>query len=197
MHHDDYSATLSAILYAYAPVSRNSVEQILEACAFESLPKQAVLFQEKKFNGFEYFQLSGTAHRFNADESGQPITSGLYTGRTVITPHFARSPNSLCIFSVQALTDCSYLKIPAGTFRDMMDHQLDVRLFGRRVVEMEFSQHLQFEVMFRSFAARDRLLFFRKQYPGLENQIPHSVIASYLGITPVSFSRLRSALAKG
>ena len=33
-----------------------------------------------------------------------------------------------------------------------------------------------------------------KEYPDIINKIPHYYIASYLGITPVSFSRIRNRL---
>jgi hypothetical protein len=63
-------------------------------------------------------------------------------------------------------------------------------------VEKEFIRSLNYEVLFRSYTAKDRLLFFRTHYPSLENLIPHTIIASFLGITPVSFSRLRNELSK-
>ena len=77
-----------------------------------------------------------------------------------------------------------------------MDQNPQIRRFGQSVVEREFTTSLNFEVLFRSHSAKDRLLYFRENYPALENMIPHTVIASFLGITPVSFSRLRNELAK-
>ena len=74
-------------------------------------------------------------------------------------------------------------------------HQ-EFRNFGQRVVERELSMAMLLEVALRSYSARERLLALRKQYPNLENLIPHHIIASYLGITHVSFSRLRSELSR-
>ena len=44
------------------------------------------------------------------------------------------------------------------------------------------------------FAAKERLIEFRNKYKILENLIPHTDIASYLGITNISLSRLRKDL---
>lgn len=44
--------------------------------------------------------------------------------------------------------------------------------------------------------AKTNYLIFKKEYPGLENQIPQYHIASYLGITPIQLSRIRARLAK-
>jgi CRP-like cAMP-binding protein len=120
----------------------------------------------------------------------------IYNGPQVITPHFARNTRSQSIFSLQALTDCAFLKIPIGNFDEFRFANEQARAFGQRVVEKEFIRNLNYEVLFRSYTAKDRLMFFRSNYPSLENLIPHTVIASFLGITPVSFSRLRNELSK-
>ena len=192
----DYAIILSRILNAYAPVGQAAVELIFENGNVEEVRKDEIVFHEKRFNAFEYFQLEGVSHRFNVDSDTQSVTTGIYQNEIVITPHFTRTTNGHCIFSLQALTDCSYLKVPAGTFRDLSDQNQKIKMFGRAVVEKEFIRNLNFEVLFRSYTAKERLIYFRTNYPLLENIIPHTVIASFLGITPVSFSRLRNELAK-
>lgn len=192
----DYSLILHRILNAYAPVGQAAIDLIFHNGTIEDLRKNEIVFHEKRFNAFEYFQLEGVSHRFNVDSDMQIWTTGIYQDEIVITPHFTRTNNGQSIFSLQALTDCTYLKVPAGTFRDLSDQNQQIKKFGRAVVEKEFTRSLQFEVLFRSYTAKDRLLYFRANYPHLENIIPHTVIASFLGITPVSFSRLRNELAR-
>ena len=192
----DHTQVLSRILNAYAPVGKAAADLIFASGSLGTVKKNEVIFHEKRFNAFEYFQLEGVSHRYNVDGDLQAITTGIYQNEIVITPHFTRTINGQGIFSLQALTDCTYLKVPAGTFRDISEQNQQIRMFGRAVVEQEFIRGLNFEVLFRSFNAKDRLLYFRSNYPHLENIIPHTIISSFLGITPVSFSRLRSELAK-
>jgi CRP-like cAMP-binding protein len=192
----DYTAILGSTLNAYSPVARSIVQQIMDNGLIQPYKKGEVIFSEKKYNAFEYFQLEGISHRYNTDEDQQLLTTGFYLNETVLTPHFARTTNGQSIFSLQALTDCLYVKVPVGTFDDLREHHPSVRAFGQRVVEKEFVKSLNHEVLFRSYTAKDRLLYFRANYPLLENLVPHTSIASFLGITPVSFSRLRNELAK-
>ena len=192
----EYIHVLAHILNAYAPVGQVALDLIFSSGGLQTIKKNEVIFYEKRFNAFEYFQLEGVSHRYNVDSDAHSITTGIYQNEIVITPHFTRTTNGQSIFSLQALTDCTYLKVPAGTFRDISEQNQQIRTFGRAVVEKEFIRSLNFEVLFRSFNAKDRLLYFRTNYPLLENIIPHTVISSFLGITPVSFSRLRSELAK-
>lgn len=192
----EHKQILSRILNSYAPVGSTAVDLIVDRGSVETAAKNEIVFHEKRFNAFEYFQLEGVSHRYNVDDDLQPLTTGIYQNETVITPHFTRTTNGQSIFSLQALTACTYLKVPAGIFRDISEQHQQIRMFGRAVVEKEFIRSLNFEVLFRSFNAKDRLLYFRANYPLLENIIPHTVIASFLGITTVSFSRLRSELTK-
>ena len=192
----EYIQVLTRILNAYAPVGQGAVDLVFSSGSIETIKRNEVIFHEKRFNAFEYFQLEGVSHRFNVDGDLQTITTGIYQNEIVITPHFTRTANGHSIFSLQALTDCIYLKVPAGTFRDISEQNQQIRMFGRAVVEQEFIKSLNFEILFRSFKAKDRLLYFRSTYPLLENIIPHTVISSFLGITPVSFSRLRNEMAK-
>lgn len=192
----EYKQILTSILNTYAPVGSIAVDLIFENGIVETINKNELIIHEKGFNAFEYFQLEGVSHRFNIDDDLQPVTTGIYQNEIVITPHFTRTTNGQSIFSLQALTDCTYLKVPAGVFRDISEQNEQIRMFGRAVVEKEFIRNLYFEVLFRSFSAKDRLIFFRNNYPLLENIIPHTIIASFIGITPVSFSRLRNELAK-
>jgi CRP-like cAMP-binding protein len=53
------------------------------------------------------------------------------------------------------------------------------------------------EIGLASFTAKKRLIRFREQYALLENLIPHTDIATYLGITNISLSRLRKELLHG
>lgn len=42
--------------------------------------------------------------------------------------------------------------------------------------------------------AQTRYLHFLEHYPGLANRIPQTMLASYLGITPTSLSRIRKSI---
>lgn len=188
--------TLAQLLNRYAPVDAGAARIIFDSGEVEMYRRNEMVFGEKRFNAFEYFQFSGVSHRFNTNDEAHTITTGIFQNEAVITPHFARTTNGQSIFSVQALTDCTFLKVPAGAFSDMRMQYPSIRNFGQAVVEREFARAMHFEVLFRSANAKLRLVSFRKNYPGLENIIPHNIIASFLGITPVSFSRLRAELAR-
>ena len=84
----------------------------------------------------------------------------------------------------------------AYEFEELMINNLEIRRFGNAVLRNELTRKVDKEIGLASLTAKERLLKFREQYPMLENLIPHTDIASYLGITNISLSRLRRDLAR-
>jgi CRP-like cAMP-binding protein len=191
-----YTAKLFQILNTYAPAGQEATDSIFEIGHIETFRRDEIIFHQNRYNGFEYFQLEGISHRFNTDSDKHTVTTGIYQNETIITPHFTRAKNGQSIFSLQALTDCTYLSVPIDTFDKLREQTEQIKTIGRILIEKEFIRNLNFEVLFRSYSAKERLLYFRANYPQLENIIPHTVIASFLGVTLVSFSRLRGELSK-
>lgn len=160
------------------------------------MPKNTDIFTEGKKNDFEYFLISGIAHRYNTSDKGDLVTTGFYMSKSVITPHFARTNQGKSIFSLQTLTDAVIAEISVKEFDNLRYNIQEFQKFGQRIIETELTRTFFNEITFRSYNAKGRLLTMRKQFPNIENLIPHNIIASYLGITNVSLSRLRNELAK-
>lgn len=168
----------------------------LDRCIIKRFYKNEIVFSEGKKNSNEYFLIEGVLHRFNVTENGESVTTGFYLGYSVITPNFARTIKNKSLFSLQALTETIIVEIPVVDFDNLRFTNKEFQLFGQRVLEEELSKSVLTETTFRSSNAKERLTLLRKAYPNLENLIPHNIIASYLGITNVSFSRLRSEFGR-
>ena len=100
------------------------------------------------------------------------------------------------MINFQALTDVKLAYIDASVFEELMIKNLEIRFFGNTVLRNELMQKVNKEIGLASLTAKERLIKFREQYPAFENLISHSDIATYLGITNISLSRLRKELLK-
>lgn len=185
---------LDKILNHFGISSIASKQLFKDKSVIKELPKNRDIFVEQKKNEFEYFLIAGVVHRYNISDMGEIVTAGFYMGNSIITPHFARTNNGKSIFSLQSLTDIVLAEIPVIDLNNLRNCNSEFQKFGQETIEAELTKTFYNEVVFRSYSAKERLLDLRKQYPNLENLIPHNIIASYLGITNVSFSRLRREL---
>lgn len=187
---------LDDLLKGFGINSPSSIQLFRDKAHIIELQKNTDVFVEGKKNSSEYLLVSGIAHRYNLSDKGDMVTTGFYLPKSVITPHFARTNRGKSIFSLQTLTDAVLAGIPVAELDGLRKDNKEFHDFGQRVIEKELSTSVLLEVTFRSFNARERLLAMRKQYTNLENLVPHNLIASYLGITNVSFSRLRKELSR-
>ncbi len=168
----------------------------VQHCTFRNVPRNTLIFEAGRKNDSEYFLVEGVVHSYNMHENGQQVTTDFYAGCSVITPHFARTHKGRSIFSLQALTPVTIGSIPVTDFDRLRYNDLSFRKFGQAVIETALLKRTQQDVAYRSTTARERLLQLRRTFPNLENRVPLQAIASYLGITNVSLSRLRNELAK-
>lgn len=187
---------LDNILNNFGIATTFSRQLFKDKSTLKEYTKSKDIFDEGKKNELEYLLISGVLHRYNISDKGDIITTGFYMSKSIITPHFARTNNGKNIFSLQTLTDAIIIEIPVKELDILRNNNKEFHEFGQKILETELTQTFFNEVVFRSYNAKERLLFLRKQFPNLENLVPHNIIASYLGITNVSFSRLRNELSK-
>lgn len=191
-----YHEILRKVICQPYSLSSPSCKLIASECSIHQKKRKIIISENGQANSSEYFLLEGIIHRYSLIEKGEFITTGFYAGPTIITPNFARTSNGKSIFSLQALTDVTVAEISVAALDELRDSNQEIRKWGQRIVEMELKLRFADETRFRSSKARERLIYLRNKYPNLENLVPHTCIASYLGITPVSFSRLRKELAR-
>ena len=184
------------ILKNYGIITDFSRNLFLEKTTIAEFSKNTDIFLERKKNNSEYILISGVAHRYNISDKGDIVTTGFYMSGAVVTPHFARTIDGKSIFSLQCLTEAHIAVIPVMELDSLRYNNDECFKFGQKVLEDELALTFYNDIVYRSYNAKERLLIMRKQFPNLENLIPHNIIASYLGITNVSFSRLRAEFAK-
>ncbi len=175
-------------------LSPNLDQQMTEACVIREIDKKHKITESGQQNSSEYFLLDGILHRYIITEEGEFITTDFYVGPAIIMPHFVRTSGGRSIFSLQALTRLILAEMQVETMETLIDAYPEIRKWRQKVVEQKLKRNFVDEVRFRSKSAKERLAQLRKEYPNLENMIPHSCIASYVGVTPVSFSRLRKEI---
>lgn len=95
---------------------------------------------------------------------------------------------------IQAVEDTTLLAINADRLEDLYNQHLDLERLFRKIFLSSFITTLKRieDIQFQS--AEERYTQFLREHPDVLRRIPLKYIASYLGITQVSLSRIRAKL---
>ncbi|OJJ20177.1 hypothetical protein BKI52_17035 [marine bacterium AO1-C] len=91
---------------------------------------------------------------------------------------------------ILALDDTTILTIPAKKMYELFDQYPQWQKFGRLIIEDAFLNVVDTLMTFQAMDAESRYLNLLRKSDAV-NKIPLKQLASYLGITPTSLSRIR------
>ncbi len=181
-----------SIISSVCNISEKSTGKIVDIVKYKNYKKGESISTVGQMNNLEYFITDGICKSFLSTPEGEDITISFFMSNSIISPSTTRNKDGNSVINIQALTDVEIATIDATEFEKLMIEDLEIRDFGNSVLRNELMAKVQKEIALASLKGMDRLLLLRKSFPNIENQIPHADIASYLGITTISLSRLRT-----
>lgn len=148
------------------------------------------------------FLVSGLARSYLIDSDGREFTWSLhfsgaganFTHRIVIdyASFTHREPSRL---TIEALTEVEVVSIARKDVEETFAGTLLWATMGRLIAERAYYYTHHRVISLLTLSARERYLRLVEESPELSRVAPQHYIASYLGITPQSLSRLRKELA--
>ncbi|HCQ64109.1 MAG TPA: hypothetical protein DIU07_02565 [Rhodobacteraceae bacterium] len=156
--------------------------------------KGAHVAQQGQPENREFIILDGCVASQIHDPNGNAVCVGLYVGPCVVAPNIARTRDGMSLVSVEALSDTKVVQMDSDVLTDRMIRSEPVRDWANGVLSAELARKSDREWCLAALGGSDRLAWFRTRYPGYEQIFVHSLIASFLGMTPVTLSRLRNTV---
>ena len=140
----------------------------------------------------EFILLEGSLTSSICDREGKEVCVGFYVGPCVVTPNIARTRDGASLVSIAATTDAIVARIDSDLLSERMIQSEPVRNWANGVLRDALSRKVDREWCLAALGGAERLNWFRQAFPGYETIFPHTQIASFLGVTPVTLSRLRA-----
>lgn len=184
--------TLMNQLSAVSPISVRTAKELMSATQIKTFKKGTILESSGQVVRFQFFVVEGIVRKFLTNAKGEDFTTDFFTSGHAITPALLRSNNYISFVNLEVIsTHAIILCFSRKEMETCMQGNKDLESFGHKVLMNEAYKIAEREKILLTAAGLEKLEWFRMNYHNLENEIPHYYIASFLGITPTSFSRLR------
>lgn len=165
---------------------------LLKKCITEvHYPKGCILLKANRIEQNIYFIRKGIVRAY-ALSDGNEITFWFgKEGDAVISmkSYVARQEG---YEDIELLEDCELYKMNAQSLQQLYDHDIHIANWGRRLAEQELIRTEERLISRQLGTAADRYKTLLSEHPHLVRRVQLGYIASYLGITQVSLSRIRA-----
>jgi CRP-like cAMP-binding protein len=161
-----------------------------------AIPKGEVLQRPGDLVGRGYYVLEGCLRAFVIDTDGKEHVLQFAPEHWLIGDQKAAIRKIPATLFIDALEDSQVLEIDFGMALSGVERAelMDVLLNKLRNNVVALNDRI---VDLLAATGEERYLRFIGTYPGLVQRLPQKLIASYLGLTPESLSRIRKGIAKG
>ncbi len=176
-------------------VSPEVVTTISESFEEQDLMKDEFLLKAGKISAY-YFLAEGFVRAFTYDTEGNEITTYFYSKDHVIFEAASFFHHTLSTEYMQAVTPCKVFAISFETLNTLFHQFPEFREFARAMLVREFVAYKQRTLSMINKSAEERYENLMNTNSEIFQHVQLKHIASYLGITDTSLSRIRKGFTK-
>jgi len=186
---------------------RNHLSQILgvpidnlEVCSnhyeIKEVKKNEIILREGEVSDSTFFVEKGLLRMYSIDKAGKEHVIQFAPENWILSDTTSQLLNEKSRFYIEAIEESIVIVMRDGFFESLSKIYPEVAEKNQRLM-INHIKNLQNRVnSLISTTAEERYMGFLKKYPNLMLRAPQWMVASYLGITPESLSRVRKELAK-
>jgi len=178
------------------PIEGEKAREITAKFIRKTLKKGDVFLKEGKVSDEYLFLEEGFMRSYLFDTEGNEVTVNFFSQTSLVFEvgsFFQRVPSQE---NIQALADCSGWVLTYNQLNDLFHTIPEFREFGRAVLVKGFIAFKNRTLSMINKTAEQRYEALLKSNPEIFRNAPLKYIASYLGITDTSLSRIRKEFSK-
>ena len=182
---------LTRFLQSTGFINSQQAKEIADEFAHKEISKNTFQLQTGKICDEYLFLSHGFMRAYAHNTDGNDVTTGFYaTGQVVfeVASFFNRTPSQE---SIQALTDCTGWSITHHQLNALFHTRPEFREFGRSMLVRGYAALKARMLAVITETAATRYEGLVRAHPEIGQHAPLKHIASYLGITDTSLSRIR------
>jgi CRP-like cAMP-binding protein len=179
-------------LNLFTTLSVDAKKEAEELFSFKQLNKEDYFLQAGEEAKHIGFILSGAVREYYLDKKENEFNKAFCFVNDFTGSYYdliKKEKSSVCI---QALSNCEMLIADFGKFQQLAHKNIEWLHISHSIITSLLIKKCEREQQLLTLTATERYRLLMLQKPQLEQLVSHYHIASYLGITPISLSRIRN-----
>lgn len=183
-------------LNAFMPIPEKDKSFILSCCSARKLKAEEFFLGYGAYCHEIGFVVQGLARSFFITPEGAEVTHYFHQENHFLVSLESYSQGIPSAYGIQAITECRLLVFQRSDF-DLLEERLPYwNKLARMITEKGLLDKVFTHQVYQNAKAALRYEQFISNEPALALQVPLKYIASYLGITQQSLSRIRRSLSQ-
>lgn len=178
------------------PMKEDMANRIAQSFQPKELVKGEFFVTAGKVNNEYLFLEDGYMRAFLLDTEGNEVTVDFHSPKTVVFEISSFFQRVIAQENIQALTDTKGWVITFGELDNLFHSIPEFREFGRAILVKGFVSLKMRTLSMINKTAEQRYISLLNSNPGIFQNAPLKFIASYLGLTDTSLSRIRKEYTK-
>jgi len=190
------NSALTAFIRNAAPLTIERAAFLAEQFTYKEIPKGKLLIKIGRVADEYMFLESGFMRSYLYDTEGNEITLDFYSANQVVfevASFFQRIPSQE---NFEAMTDCTGKVLSFEKLNKLFHDLPEFREFGRAILVKGFTAFKLRTLSLINKTAEERYKLLMESNPEIFHHAQLKHIASYLGITDTSLSRIRKSFAQ-
>lgn len=188
--------SLTAFIQKVLPMADNIVNSIAENFEERSFSKNDLILKQGRISDEYIFLGTGIVRAFTYDTESNEVTTSIFSNNSILfepASFIKRVPTKE---TMQALTDCNTWTIKHDDFQTLFHSMQPFREFAREVLVNGFIGLKERTLAMINLTAEQRYENLLQTRPEIFQNVPLKFLASYLGITDTSLSRIRKDIMR-
>jgi len=179
----------------YVKLTDEELERIKEVCTYKKLRKQQYLLQEGDVWKLHVFIVNGCLRTYSIDEKGEEHIVGFGIDNWWVGDRESLKSGKPSNFNIDAVNKSEVILITDRDFNKLCEEIPAFNEMINTILDRSFIVAQRRILSFISHSAEEKYLAFFEMYPKFATCIPKNMIASFLGITRETLSRIRTSSA--
>lgn len=189
-------SSINQYFHSLFPIEKEIVQQITRTFTPFSMEKNNVLLNIGIISTKTYFLEKGYVRSYIINEDNEEVTTNIFFAPCFVNDFLSFFKQQPTKEVYETITDCSFWETGLDNVQQNFHNISDFREFSRLLFVINYYRLNDRVIELTSQKAETRYLKLLKEHPHIFQHVPLKIIASYLGITNSSLSRIRKEITK-